>query len=146
MNLQRYENYADIPTTRFPKFFHKCRSGEKADRTREQPSIIRQIRQSPPKPDEANPPPASRSPQRGNARSGCSDCGKKRMKRQRADPNPGQADRQTCLTGHCLTEKTSSSILLAWSMTEFSNAARYILVVFSEVCPIPALMTVRGTL
>ena len=36
--------------------------------------------------------------------------------------------------------------LLAMSMTEFSNEARYILVVFSDECPMPALITEIGML
>ena len=36
--------------------------------------------------------------------------------------------------------------LLALSISEFSSDVRYILVVRSEVCPIPALMTETGTL
>lgn len=36
--------------------------------------------------------------------------------------------------------------LFARSITEFSSDAKYICVVFSEVCPIPALMTDIGTL
>lgn len=33
---------------------------------------------------------------------------------------------------------------LAWSITEVSNAAKYILVVLSELWPMPSLMTERG--
>lgn len=45
-----------------------------------------------------------------------------------------------------LRHNASKISSLALSISEFSTESKYMSVVFSEVCPIPALMTDNGTL
>ena len=60
--------------------------------------------------------------------------------------SPSLGKRQSILLNNFLLYNSPKIFLFALSTTDVSNEARYICVVASESCPMPSLMTDRGTL